>query len=124
MNNGPKNVTPLKPFKKKIDGWVEMEYDASTEVGIFTWFRVKGGMSGRSNREDWVCDVPYGTVSVHDYQLVGNQLLAYRQFNSFEKAAKSELKKCLEYIKHKKQKLLDEIVASETAIKLIERALK
>lgn len=55
-------------ISKKIGGLVEMKFDRELFRRGIRWLRVKDGMCGRGDREDWVADVEGLTVSVHDYQ--------------------------------------------------------
>ncbi len=55
-------------LKTAIGGWSEMEYDASMERFGLTLYRVKDGMGGAGDREDWVIALPSGCLCVHDYQ--------------------------------------------------------
>lgn len=54
-------------LRKKVGGWVEMDFDRCLTRNGVRWLRVKDGMGGNGSREDWVADLPL-TVSVHDYQ--------------------------------------------------------
>jgi hypothetical protein len=60
-----------EPEKRKIDGWRELEYDATFELDGLMWRRVSGfGQVG--SREDWVLDLPAVKASVtrwHDQQV-------------------------------------------------------
>jgi hypothetical protein len=55
-----------KTIKRVIATWVEQEFDAEVYRFGIRWLRVKEGMGGKGNREDWVADLPVN-ASVHDY---------------------------------------------------------
>jgi hypothetical protein len=57
----------IRPTWKKIGGWEKMCYDRELFYKGHRWLRVKDGMGGGGDREDWVLDHPCMTVSIHDY---------------------------------------------------------
>lgn len=84
----------IKTFKKKICNWVEMEFDAKVVKHGVTWLRVKDGMGGRGDRDDWVADLPDACICVHDYNWTTQNF--GHNYGSFDAACLGELKRGLE----------------------------
>lgn len=63
----PKGSRKIVPVKKEIGHWVKMTYDAQLIFRGVQWLRVKDGMSGNADREDWVANLGGVCISVHDY---------------------------------------------------------
>lgn len=101
-----------KVIKKKVGGYIEMEYDAAGDYFGITWLRVKDGLGGRGDREDWIADMPPGVggISIHDYHWNGEEF--GMNHGSFLGAIKAETKLSLGYAqKHEEETLakLDQI---------------
>ena len=70
-----------KPIRKKIGGWVEMDFEAYFTYRGIMWFRPKGGGlggDGHHSREDWLANTPGIAISAgrsvnhgHDVTKVG-----------------------------------------------------
>jgi len=105
----PKNARMLKSVKTtQISGWAEMSYDAEMYLHGIQWLRVKDGMGGGGDREDWVAVVPYGTFSVHDYQW-REPRCGFVKVDSIEEAMEVEIKngvvRCMDKIKATRDEL-------------------
>jgi hypothetical protein len=122
----PKGARLIKPFEKKIGGWVEMEFDAEVERLGLTWYRVKGGMGERKNgdREDWIADIPSCCISIHDYQWREPRWGSFG-YESFDKAIAGRTKEALSIAKHTvialELKLADVIKTVELITKACEK---
>lgn len=111
-NSKPKGIKPIK-LTASIGNWVRMQFDAYIVRNGIRWLRVKGGMSGNNDREDWVADLPEVCISVSDYNW-DKRLDFGTCYGSFEKAILGIVKeesvhverKVLEY-KFKSERLLD-----------------
>lgn len=104
----PKGAILITPITFQIGQWVKIEYDAKLTRKNINWYRVRGGMSERNDREDWVADIPGYCVSVHDYHWNGHPF--GENHGTFSNALKQELKRVLQYgpkdIKEKEQEIL------------------
>jgi len=98
------------------NGWEPMQYDRELFHKGRRWLRVKNGMDGRGNREDWVLDHPCMTVSVHDYNWQEKCTL----FKPIAKTMKGAMDKAfLEGV----EKLKDYIIRLHSDLKQAEDAL-
>lgn len=88
----PVGATAIKPVEKEIAGWVPQFYDAELSFLGITWLRVQGGFGSKGDREDWVAALPAGTVSVSEYDYVGQD----RKFPNFHEAMRGALRKGVE----------------------------
>lgn len=111
----PKGGNPLKPFRKQVGGWNELEFDAEVYVAGIRWLRVKGGMGERGDREDWVADVPC-TASVHDYQW-REPRWGFTSYETFEQACQTELKSSLERLRDSSAELESKLNATRQTLK-------
>jgi len=100
---GVKMILLKKPVRRKIAHWVEMAYDAKVRVHGLWWLRVKGGMGGQRDREDWVADIGV-CISVHDYQYIKKKKFGIRFYGSIEKACLGEMRAALENVNNLIQK--------------------
>lgn len=50
-----------------IAGWLDQAYDEALVYRGVTWRHVEGGFGGRGDRDDWVADLPAGSISVNRY---------------------------------------------------------
>ena len=55
-------LPPNFPLRKKLNGWVEMEFTQGTVYRGIVWLKTDFG--GRGDRIDWVADLPWGAVHV------------------------------------------------------------
>jgi hypothetical protein len=111
-----------KPITKKVGAWGKMEFDAAIRVYGVRWLRVKDGLGGRGDREDWVADLPEVCVSVHDYHWNGDDFGA--NHGSFRGAIKAEMKSSLQHAIDQERKLLAEACEQARAATLLRKALK
>lgn len=117
LPKGAKAITP--PVKMKLDAWTEQEVDATVQRHGLTWYRVKGGMGGRGDREDWVADVPAVCISVHDYHYNGEDFGP--NHGSFDNACLQEARKSLEHAKEEREENMVELKAINKALAILER---
>ena len=110
---GAKLLTP--PLRAKIGDWVEMTFDACLFYRNIVWYRVKGGFGERSDREDWVADLPSNCVSISDYNWNPGS------FESFKKAMDSSLRRGLKHTKLDIEKLQKELDAAKLCENIIEK---
>ncbi len=114
----PKGGKLIKPLRKKIGTWVEMEFDATCRRNGLTWFRVKNGMGERGDREDWVADVPGVSISVHDYHYNGEDFGP--SYGSFDNACLQESIRALHFAREELAKKRAALASLENGIKVIE----
>lgn len=92
LPHGGVSINPA--IKRSIGGWVEMEYDASTQRLGLTWLRAKDGFGDSGEREDWVADIPSGCLSVNRYN--GEPWKSgFTVYNSFDDAVIGETRRAL-----------------------------
>ena len=99
-----------------------MEFDAKVERLGLRWLRVKDGMCGRSEREDWVADVPFACVSIHDYHWNGERFGA--NHGSFNNAIIEETKSGLSWLRSQIKELRSKIAFAEKGAEILSRSLK
>lgn len=100
-----------------------MEYDAAYSYRGIRWLRVKDGMNGAGDREDWVAELPTGTASVHDYQWReprGGSVKA----ETFHDAMDIELRRMLEYHLKKAKQLASYALLEQRTVEIIRAYLK
>lgn len=86
----PKGAKSITPFTGKRGAWREQEFDAEIVVHGVKWFRVRNGLGGRGDREDWIADLPEISALVSNYNWRKN--IAFGTFyGSFSKATLGEL---------------------------------
>lgn len=117
----PTGITIIKPIKKKIASWIPQTFDASAERCGIVWLRVKDGMSGRGDREDWVADVPY-PVSVHDYHWNGDSF--GKSYGSFDNACFQELKIALLHARAERIRTEQTLAELKSAVFILEEATR
>lgn len=108
---------------KKIGGWNEMEYDKTIVRKGITWYRVKDGMGGQGDREDWVASVPELCISVHDYQW-REPRWGIISYPSFKAALDGEILRGIESGKSRLEKKKAEIERLTTAVAMLEKSAK
>lgn len=111
------------PVKRQIGGWVKMTYDATVQRHGLTWLRVQGGFGGRGDREDWVADLPSGSVSVSDYDWVPGLWNARPCHGTFDAAIIAEMRRNVAYLRQTTAELRDKADHAEEAQHLMETAL-
>jgi len=109
-----------RPIKRKIGSWVEMEYDAKIKRLGMTWLRVKGGFGGRGDREDWVGDVPFGCISVSNYNWTEHN---FGHYGTFDKAIIGETRLALENLESEIKKLAGKTAQARHCLTLLKSAL-
>lgn len=115
----PSGAKEIVTIRKKIGGWVEMEYDAECERYGLTWLRVKGGFNSHGGREDWVCDLPTGLLSVSDSSW-REPRFGFDNFSSFDEAVAGEIRRSLSYAESKtkeKEREADESRETEALLR-------
>ncbi len=124
----PKLCTPkdAKPIyrKEKIGGWLEMEFDASVERHGLTWLHVKDGMGGHGDREDWICDLPFVAISIHDYNWNKNDPFGEKLGRNFDEAVLSALRGSIERTQRDRKELANKLVECDKAISMLESVVK
>jgi len=113
-----------KPIKKKIGSWVEQVVDAALVRNGIRWFRVKDGMGGRGDREDWIADVECMCCSVHDYNWIKEIDFGIIKYPTFEKAIDSQLKASFQQLQKQFKEQQAALNNMARAIKLTESTLK
>lgn len=106
---------------KETGTYVKMEFDARGEYFGLTWLRVKDGMGGRGDREDWVADIPGVSISVHDYHWNGEDFGA--NHGSFIGAIKAEMQLAFRYATGTEKELLAKIKEVRSGIALIRASI-
>lgn len=113
----PKGGKLLEPaIKRQIGGWSEQELDAKIIRFGLTLYRVKDGMGGNGDREDWIVDVPSGCVSIHDYQYRA-PYWGFEKYSSFDKAIAGQIQRGIE---HEKGKIINHERKAEEARKSLQ----
>lgn len=118
----PKGAKIIPTVKKEIGGWVEMEFDAKVERFGLTWFRCKGGISHDGDREDWIADMPWGCLSVSDYQF-REPRFGFDKFNSFDEACAEIIKKAKGQAKDKANEYRDKAAKADAAEAMLSAAI-
>lgn len=98
-----------------------MTFDRELYHNGIRWLRVKNGMGGRGDREDWVADVNHMTVSVHDYQF-RPPYRGWDKYKSMTAAMDDQLRKGLEQLEgdaKKAQKHLKNVLATCSKMKYL-----
>lgn len=126
MDTKPNTVLPdggklIPVLRKKVGNWVEMEFDAEVMRFGQRWLRVKDGMGGRNDREDWIMDIPGQGVSIHDYHWNGEDFGA--NHGSFDNAILEEMKLSRGYASEKRAELLGKLRDMERSIELLDAAI-
>ena len=100
----PKGAKEIK-VKKKIGGWVEMEFDAKLIHRGIQWLRVKDGFGDKGDREDWVADIPITCISVSDYHFRKEMYWGFKehQADTIFGAMDIQLLEAKEHIAHRKK---------------------
>lgn len=111
----------LISVRKTTGTWVEMEYDARGEYFGIIWLRVKDGMGGRGDREDWVADIPGVSIAVHDYHWNGEEFGS--NHGSFLGAIKAETQRALDYANRKLAELQQKTANMSGGIALIQASI-
>jgi hypothetical protein len=106
---------------KKVGSWSEMTYDAETYV--IRWLRVKDGMGGRGDREDWVADIPGMTICVHDYNWK-EMSFGVRFGKTRDEAMVAALKRHVCNARHDIIEARTKLVVMETGLNMLEAAIK
>ena len=119
----PKGARLLpQPVRKKVAGWTEMEYDAEVERLGLTWLRVRGGMGGREDREDWVAKTPALCISVHDYHWNGDDFGP--DYGTFDNAIIEQVKRSRVIAAADLKKLRDNIRDLEKTITTLDEMIE
>jgi hypothetical protein len=118
----PNSVLPaggelIKPIKKKIGGWNELEFDAKVSRIGLTWYRVRGGFGGRGDSEGWIADIVAGNISVCDYNF--NDTGFGINYGSFDGACVGQIKSSMEHLKFSLIELRKKLNDKEKALKLL-----
>jgi hypothetical protein len=111
------------PEKREIAGWAEMKYDARCVRYGITWLRVKDGIGGRGDREDWVADLPAMTVSVHDYHFHA-PYWGIERYPSFNAAIKGQIKRAVGYARQQADEYTRKTAALVRTAKILKSALR
>lgn len=110
----------------KIGSWSPLKMDASYERHGTTWFRVKGGMGGSGDREDWVANIFGVCISVHDY-MWREPRCGFHVYKSFTESIDKQIAEHRQYgkkrIEEARSKLNDAIKASKAVNAAIARRL-
>lgn len=117
----PDRAKLIEPITRVIGRWVEMTFDAKTERCGVTWFRVKDGMGGRGDGEDWVADVPNVPICVHDYHWNGDSFGA--NHGTFDNACQQELIAGLQQARRELRDTLESVERIKTAVYALEKVL-
>lgn len=114
-----------KPIRRKvaIAGWTEMEFDAAVFRHGVRWLHVKDGMGGYGDREDWVCDLPGVTLSIHDYNWDGQNFGA-NLGKTFDEAVVAAMEQEHGYQEHQISELRAECATKEKGLLALEAAIK
>ena len=119
----PEGAKKLKPtLRLKIAGWVEQEFDAEVTRGGIRWLRVKDGLGGYKDREDWIADIPELCVAVHDYNWTDTGF--GKNYGSFDKAIKGILEKTLSMADERYAEALKRVSRLKDAISDLGKALR
>lgn len=110
------------PLKATVGSWVEMDFDAYFHKYGVRWLRVKDGMGGRGDRDDWVADTPRVGICVHDYHWTG-PLFGHR-YPSFDAALRGEFRRALDGAKTRLSEAESKAKELRESITLIETAVK
>lgn len=92
-------ATAIEPVEIETGGWVPTVVDAKLTRNGIDWYRVKDGMGGRGDREDWIADVPEVCISVHDYHWNGSSFSF--NYGTFENALDQSVARILPHIAEK-----------------------
>lgn len=118
LPEGAKKI--LSKYRREIGSWAEMEYDAHVMRYGIKWLRVKGGFSGSGDREDWVADLPHGTLSVSKKGSSGFRLDPFTEVaGSFEDAIQNELKRAYANLKEDRTEAISNLRAVNDSIKTL-----
>lgn len=112
-----------KLIKKQIAGWVEMAFDAKVICHGVVWLRVKDGMGGRRDREDWVADLNASNISVHDYEFRAPYWGLWK-FSSFEAACRDGLERQVGHLQRKIDEKLNDLEKAKADYKTITEILR
>ena len=123
----PKGAIMLaRVVRKKIGGWVEMEYDAKIKRLGLWWWRAKGGFGDHNNRSEyWCAQIPAGCLCVDNSDWDGSLPFGYDTktlYRSFDAAVKGETKAFVEQAKQREQETLEKYETAAEARKIIEHA--
>lgn len=118
----PEGAREIRPIRRKIGTWVELDFDAKLRFRGVWWFRVMGGFGGNGDREDWVADIDYGCVSVSDYHWRGKKWGSER-YQTFQDALIGRMKGALGSAQRTVSKLRGELLDAKTAVKRIEASI-
>ncbi len=118
----PKGAKKIVTLKREVGGWAEMEFDAICERHGLKWLRVKNGMGGRADSEDWVCDLPSACLSVHDYQW-REPRWGFDKFDSFDEAVLAEMRSGAKQAKHSASELREKANRADETVRLLTAAL-
>lgn len=119
----PKEAKLLSRTKTTaIGGWSSMMLDATLTRNGIRWLRVKGGFSGRGDREDWIADLPSSCCSVADYNW--NDLDCGTNYGTFEKALDGKLEIHLSYLRQELKESSVKVHKLQVAIHTVLAALK
>lgn len=111
-----------KPVTIKIGGWVQMDYDAKMRVNGIEWIRVKDGLSGKGDREDWIANIPSGCVSIHDYQY-REPRWGFEQYRSMKAAMIGQLRVYIDSTVDRIRDLTERIELAKVSIKIAKAAV-
>jgi len=109
-------------LKTEIGGWSEMEYDAQMKRLGITWYRVKGGMGGRGDREDWIANLPSGCVVVHGYQYRA-PYWGFEKYRSLNAAIAGQIEGAIKNERGKISACESKIKAARESLQLLQAAL-
>jgi hypothetical protein len=119
----PKGAKPTKRTAT-IGNWVKMEFDARLPHRGIVWYRVSGGFGHRNDREDWVADIPYGCLSVSDYNWKKGVSTVFRDpYKSFFAALEGESKTFLSGLAQDKAETNIKLKAIKKTIGIIQSTL-
>lgn len=119
----PKGGKLVKPFRKKIGGWLAMEFDADVYVCGVRWLRVKGGFGGEGGREDWVAVIPVMSASVSDYQF-REPRWGFKSYPSFETACEHELREAVLSLQNRIKETTGKLAEQKKALRSLAYLLK
>jgi hypothetical protein len=118
----PKGAKLLnKPVRKQTGNWVSMVFDAKLVRKGITWLRVKDGMSGNNDREDWVADIPKICASAHDYEWREPRFGAYK-YNSFKEALDGAVALAIDYTDESIQNREEALIATKASMAKLRKA--
>lgn len=115
----PSGAKVIPARKRNVGSWLPQVVDAEVERSGVTWYRVKGGLGGRGDREDWVASLPGLAVAVSDYHWNGEDFGP--SYGSFDNAIRQELDLALEYAREQVRKAKLNLLALEASEKLLEK---